>query len=585
MVIDMKPKSIQDMNDRQKKRNSFAGKTVRLIVFLTLMIGITAGVFVFFLYYFSLDYAYRTNTWQDARIISQSLDVNELADLAETVSGVYETLTEEDLHDHEKKHLNKYQSVYNSPSYYGQLRILRDAWKASDDEAVFIAFIDTKHNRMVYLMDADDSENQCPPGYWDECSPDATATFMEENDIPWFDSLFADKKIPAVTYRMEKYGFRACAAEKLFSFGEYPVFVFCEEDMNHAVRTSIWFIIHYAMLITIVMVIVLIVTIRRTKKRTVIPVNEMAAAASEYARDNREGRHGAPHFSNLNIRTGDEIEVLSIAMKDMEHELAEYVQNLTRVTREKERVSTELTLANRIQAAMLPSDFPPFPDRREFDIYASMTPAKEVGGDFYDFFFLDGNHLAIVMADVSDKGIPAAMFMMLTKNMIQTRMMTGGTPAQVLEDVNEMVCANNRENMFVTVWLGILDTETGVLTASNAGHENPILRMPGEDFRVVEDEHGIVIGSFDGSEYTDYELNLKPGAILFAYTDGVPEATNADREQFGLERTLGALNSCGDGNPEAVLSAVHERVKVFTGEAEQFDDLTMLCIRYNGKRV
>ncbi|MBO4396090.1 MAG: SpoIIE family protein phosphatase, partial [Eubacterium sp.] len=446
----MKSKSILDMNNRLRKRNSFAGKTVRLIVFLTLIIGITAGVFVFFLYYESLDYAYKTNTWQDARIITQSLDLYELSDLAESVSTVYDTLSEEDLHDHEKKHLNKYHSVY-SPSYNEQLKMLRDAWKASDDEAVFIAFIDAEHNRMVYLMDADDTENQCPPGYWDDCDPDVTEVLLGETDTNWSDTLFDEGKIPAVTQKTEKYGFRVSAAEKLFSIGKYPVFVFCEQDMDDAVRTSIWFIVQYALLITIVMVIVLIVTIWRTKKRTVIPINEMAAAASEYAKDNREGRHGTPHFANLNIRTGDEIEVLSIAMKDMERDLADYVQNLTKVTREKERVNTELALANKIQAAMLPSDFPPFPDRKEFDIYASMTPEKEVGGDFYDFFFLDRDHLAIVMADVSGKGIPAAMFMMLTKNMIQTRMMTGGTPSQVLADVNELICNNNRENMFVTV--------------------------------------------------------------------------------------------------------------------------------------
>lgn len=242
----------------------------------------------------------------------------------------------------------------------------------------------------------------------------------------------------------------------------------------------------------------------------------------------------------------------------------------------------ELALATRIQSDMLPNIFPAFPERPEFDVFASMTPAKEVGGDFYDFFLVDDDHLGLVMADVSGKGVPAALFMMIAKILVQNYAMTGRTPAQVLESVNTQICQNNHEEMFVTVWFGILDLKTGLLTAANAGHEYPVLQRPGGDFEIVRDKHGFVIGGMSGMRYKEYELQLEPGSGLFLYTDGVPEATNAEEELFGMERTLAALNSSPDGTPKTVLETVSSAVQAFVGDAPQFDDLTMLCLQYRG---
>jgi sigma-B regulation protein RsbU (phosphoserine phosphatase) len=233
---------------------------------------------------------------------------------------------------------------------------------------------------------------------------------------------------------------------------------------------------------------------------------------------------------------------------------------------------------------MLPNVFPAFPERDDFDIYASMTPAKEVGGDFYDFFLVDESHLGLVMADVSGKGVPAALFMMIAKMMIQNYAMTGRSPAAVLERVNEQICANNREEMFVTVWLGILDLSNGHLTAANAGHEYPVLKRPDGQFEVIKDKHGFVIGGMDGVRYKEYSLQMDPGSKLFLYTDGVPEATNAENELFGMERAVDALNADADRNPQELLHGVTEAVAAFVGDAPQFDDLTMLSLVYFGKK-
>ena len=250
---------------------------------------------------------------------------------------------------------------------------------------------------------------------------------------------------------------------------------------------------------------------------------------------------------------------------------------------EKERIEAELSLATRIQLSALPKDFPPFPDRKEFDLFASMKPAKEVGGDFYDFFLIDDDHLGLVIADVSGKGVPAALFMMVSMALVRHAAMSPEnekSPAKILKAVNAQVCYRNPEEMFVTVWLGVLEISTGKLTAANAGHEYPALKPAGAGFELVKDRHGLVIGAMEMTRYREYELQLQPGAKLFVYTDGVAEATNPRDELFGTERMIQALQSAEEGTPEEILEAVQSAVAEFAGTAPQFDDLTMLCLSY-----
>ncbi len=246
------------------------------------------------------------------------------------------------------------------------------------------------------------------------------------------------------------------------------------------------------------------------------------------------------------------------------------------------RLEYELNLATRIQEDMLPNVFPPFPERKEFDIYASMTPAKEVGGDFYDFFLIDDDHLCMVMADVSGKGVPAALFMMAAKIIIADNAMMGKTPGQILTDTNALICSNNREEMFVTVWLGILEISTGKMVASNAGHEYPIIKSPNGEYEFFKDKHGFVIGGMEGIKYKDYEIDLEPGSSLFVYTDGVPEAENGKGEMFGAERLLAALNDNNNETSEQTIKNVKSAVDGFVDKNEQFDDLTMLSFKYEG---
>ncbi|MBR6229664.1 MAG: SpoIIE family protein phosphatase [Eubacterium sp.] len=280
------------------------------------------------------------------------------------------------------------------------------------------------------------------------------------------------------------------------------------------------------------------------------------------------------------LMTNDEIQELAESFTLLTLELQERVREIIRVSKQKERMSTELSIAATIQTDLLPSDFPLFPDRDEFELFASMDPAREVGGDFYDAFLVDEDHLAMVVADVSDKGVPSALFMMVSKTLIRTRALQGGTPGEILTDVNNTLCGTNKAGMFVTVWLAILTISTGLVTESNAGHENPLICHANGEFEMIEKPHGLFMGEFEGMPYTDDSFTMEPGDVLFVHTDGVTEATDAEKELFGEERMIAALNAGKSLSPDKLLPAVRAEVDAFVGEAKQFDDLTMLAIRY-----
>lgn len=330
--------------------------------------------------------------------------------------------------------------------------------------------------------------------------------------------------------------------------------------------------------------IIILVYIWNTKRYLLGPILRITESSEKFVEKMEEGAQPEDLiFEDPKVDQGGELTMLADNVKSLADGVAVYMTNLKTATSERERIVTELSLATRIQEDMLPNIFPAFPERPDFDVYAVMDPAKEVGGDFYDFFLIDKNHLALVIADVSGKGIPAALFMMVSKILIQNYVKSGMNPAEVLGTVNKQICANNREEMFVTVWLGVLDLTTGDLVAANAGHEYPALLEADGQFELIKDKHGFVVGGVDDVVYKEYEMKLTPGSKLFLYTDGVPEAMNEDQDMFGTERMLEALNKDKGAGPEELLHNVRAAVDSFVGDAEQFDDLTMLCVEYKGK--
>ena len=344
-------------------------------------------------------------------------------------------------------------------------------------------------------------------------------------------------------------------------------------------KRDVWI---YALTMSIVAVVILIIAIiilsTLLGKMVVKPVNLIAHEANHFV-----SADTAVSDKLSTIKTKDEIQMLSESLLTMELSINDYIKNITEITAEKERIGAELDIATGIQASMLPSDFGTYDFLKEFDLYATMHPAKEVGGDFYDFFLTDATHVALVMADVSGKGVPAALFMAKGKTAIKTRAMMGGDPADILTDVNDQMCEGNEAELFVTVWLAIIDLKTGKGKAANAGHEHPALRHKDGTFELIKYRHSPAVATMEGMMFKDHEFELLPGDTLFVYTDGVTEATDAHDELFGEERLTDALNVDPDAIPKDLLHNVRAGIDAFVGEAPQFDDITMLGFRYFGK--
>ena len=309
------------------------------------------------------------------------------------------------------------------------------------------------------------------------------------------------------------------------------------------------------------------------------PLKKVQKSISLY-KDTKDSRAVTDALSK--VRTHNEIAELSGDVAAMAEELNAYMIRTEQTAVREEHIKTELDLAGRIQASMLPSVFPPYPGRKDFEIYASMTPAKVVGGDFYEFSLPDEDHLCLMIADVSGKGVPAALFMMASKILLEHNVKMGKSAAQVLSDVNTAICNKNAEEMFVTVWLGILDLRTGQMQCANAGHEYPMLKQPGGRYELIKDRHDLVLGAMKGLPYHEYELRLERGASLFLYTDGLAEAVDPENRMFGTERILEELNKDPDRSPEETLRGMKEAVDAYVQGLEPFDDLTMLGLTYHG---
>ena len=345
--------------------------------------------------------------------------------------------------------------------------------------------------------------------------------------------------------------------------------------LENARRTYVWNVMGITVLAVALFLLAYIGFLRR---EVVSPILTIAGEARRFAEDS------VARLDLLEqVRKKDEIGALARAIGKMETDIVQYVENLTAVTAEKERIGAELNVATQIQADMLPRIFPPFPERDEFDIYATMTPAREVGGDFYDFFLVDRDHLAVVIADVSGKGVPAALFMVIAKTLIKNHAQTGMEPGRVFEAVNNQLCENNEAGMFVTAFLGILELPTGRFTYVNAGHNPPLAALGGRPYDWLPSKRGFVLAGMENMSYRQQEIVLRPGDRVFLYTDGVTEALNPENALYSETRLQAFFNGAAlEGKPlEEQLALLHRDIAGFAAGAEQADDITMLLIQIN----
>ena len=343
-----------------------------------------------------------------------------------------------------------------------------------------------------------------------------------------------------------------------------------QRPINELASAIFRFMSHIVLTVLILAILASNLAARFLRKWVFNPIEKVSDEASRFARENTKGEELG------DVSKFEEIDTLSRSIDKMETDMVNYIENLTAYTAERERIGTELSFAKNIQHSSLPTTFPAFPDRKDFDIYAAMKPAREVGGDFYNFRLIDDDHLAMWIGDVSDKGVPAALFMMAINIVINNRASMGGTPAEIMSFVNNNICEHNDENLFVTIWLGILELSTGHLTFVNAGHEEPAVYHKGGSFELFKTKHNVAVGVFPNIAYTNYDIQLGSGDKLFIYTDGVPEATDMFDKLYTTGRMLEALNKHREGSPQEILEGVYGSVKEFVGGRAQFDDLTML---------
>lgn len=473
-------------------------------------------------------------------------------------------------------------STENDPVFDDEHDTQNEAWTLLDDyEDILSGLLGIKE-----YFDVDAAYYQYGEGSvtYNIADPDESMFYIGtiEQPVAEFEEYEGNVAVPPIVYR-SAFGWLLTAIEPVIDWDTKKPAAVAGVDINmtDVIGERYSFLRQSLVFMAILLICAIAVSVAVLQRTAVKPLRKLAEAATRFAKEDRA--FTKEDVIDLDIPGNDEVTDLYHEIRSMENRIVDYTENLTRATAEKERVSTELRTASQIQESMLPSIFPAFPDRDEFDLYASMTPAKEVGGDFYDFFLIDEGHLAVLIADVSDKGVPAALFMMSSKILINYRAQMGGSPSEILGAVNAEICKNNKSKMFVTVWLGILDLKTGVLTCANAGHEYPVVRGTDGVFRIFKDRHGLVVGALAKSKYRDYEIKMMPGDAVFVYTDGVPEANNAEGAFYGMERMEAALNKNAEKDPKHILEGVKADVEAFTGEATQFDDLTMLCLEYKGR--
>ena len=552
--------------NRKKRRASLRVKTIAVVVLTALVLTVISVAISYRQYSTTMFEHYKRLTSNLAKTAATQLSAEDLMRYYDAVRqiGAYDDERYENDEAYRAEYDEQAEAIKDA-RYYEMLDILFDIKNSNDILYLYVQVLDG--GRVTYLFDADE-EDSYQLGTNHEVSKATLSLDHLENGIPAFISYLDDEWLctSAEPVRDEN--------------GKTVALVGVDISMDEIMKDRASYLRGMILLMGGVVLVLIALILFGVERALVRPINMLSAAARSFVQDRSGEQKTDSAISRLRIRTGDEIETLGDSIQQMERDINSYITNLTAVTAEKERIGAELDVATHIQSSMLPSIFPAFPDRAEFDVYATMDPAKEVGGDFYDFFMVDKRHLAVVMADVSGKGVPAALFMVIGKTLIKDHTVPGTELTNVFAEVNDILCESNSEDLFITAFEGVLDLCTGELRFVNAGHEPPFIRGAGGRFELYKIKPGFVLAGMQGMRFHGGSFTLSPGDKLFLYTDGVTEATDVEEKLFGMERLEDALNLVADRKPEEILQAIKEELDAFVGSAPQFDDITMLCLSY-----
>lgn len=554
---------------------SLKKKSILFVLVIAVILSSVAVFIGYRIYSNTMDEHYETTSLDLARTAASLVDAEKVGEYSEAILEIYRKnpMPEFETAQGEADYYAQYGFIQDE-SYQEMFDILQDI-KTNNREVqyLYLFTLDPESKSGVYILDADTSESACPMGTWDIIYPENYAVFEDP-----------ERGFPAYITRTEEFGWLCSAgAPVIAEDGTVVAYAMIEVSMNDVMSDRTDFLRSISLVMAGVTILLAILFILLVNHSIVLPINRLAAAASSFVDEKNAEEKGPSGISQLNIHTGDEIEALYKAVKKMEIDIDQFIVHISKITAEKERIGAELNVATQIQADMLPRIFPAFPERKEFDIYATMNPAKEVGGDFYDFFLIDEDHLAVVIADVSGKGVPAALFMVIAKTLIKNHAQNRETPGSVFTQTNAQLCEGNDAGLFVTAWMGVLEISTGQFVYVNAGHNPPLLKHAGGGYEWLKSRPGFVLAGMEGIRYRENSLQMEPGDCLYLYTDGVTEATNEKQELFGEIRLQTVLNETPDLPVDRLLQKVKQSIDTFAGEAEQFDDITMLGLEYKEK--
>ena len=556
------------------------GLSVGLIVILVSAFSFSLAVYLHVAVSFST--ATDIDLYSGRQIIKE-LDQAFLTNLFKEGKKIYDSTPEKiRKNPRSKEYLSRYKKL-DTEEYKAVKKQLVHLAEFENLKWLDLRFADWDNKRWVYLMDTEvKKDGRYALGYW-EGGKDAVLTFREstkeeaerEKKI-WFPIRNLLDMMNFDFRKMDKFSTvsEVCdpdTGEVIGYVGTGELFRDYKDDLS-----TFWILLLLATLLFLV--VFFLASDISINHWLVSPIMELASAATNYVSDSDKAQN-THHFDKVPIRTRDELWVLKDSMVNMEEELARYVKDIEHMTAEREREATEMELSARIQSSLLPSELGDFDGEKNFAVSTLIDPAKEVGGDFYDYYVIDDDHIGITIADVSDKGVPAALFMMVTKTLLQAAGMMSLSPSEVLEKVNRQLGRQNQEMMFVTVFFGIYTVSERKLVYVNAGHEDMALYKEREGrFALKVEEHDFVLAGMPDTEFTEHTLYLEPGDRLFLYTDGVPEAKNPKEELFGEERMINELNDLKDLPGEELLQGLRQRIRDFAGSAGQFDDVTMLLL-------
>lgn len=561
-------------------------KAVSMVLLVGIVLTVAAAFVSYRIYSDNVDAHYHAIAMNLAKTEAFMLDREQVRQITEEAIKIYREICEQcggtpGFEQFTEKEWEAYYASFRNvevmPAYEDVLLTLRELEDANGVLSVYICYMDSVTGKSVCIADGTFGEKKRPVG---------ACAVIEQRNLELMSQGIYD--FPSYITNYAERGWLCSASAGVYDGdGKVIANAYVDISMDVVMQDRRHFLANLCAVLCTATIVMMTFLVLFMQYAVVSPINRLAKAAGSFVSD-REKQGGKKELSaiaRLQINTGDEIEVLADVLKKMEGEINTYIENITLITAEKERIGAELNVATQIQADMLPNIFPAYPEYKEFDIYASMDPAKEVGGDFYDFFMVDDVHLAVVIADVSGKGVPAALFMVIAKTLIKNHAQAGEEPKDVFTNVNTQLNETNEVGMFVTGWMGILNIITGHVIYANAGHNYPVLLHKDGRVEWVKSHPCFVLAGMEGVRYRQHDLQLEEGDALYLYTDGVTEAMNSEEELFGEERLEKVLSLEGSrgGHPEALLKLVARRLAEFAGKAEQADDITMLGLYWNGR--